>query len=134
MSAEWDLNSLRENLGEILGCVFTPMPRKKVLFSGKKQDGSTMVLYSPRATLQPGGFWWVDLSTRQYEALDQGDEGLLVFRPDGGELKLMKWDRLRRELLPEQLKHPVCGEEHWSLYLYPDCIRINGGPKKIFWE
>ena len=72
------------SLGEVLGlaskaseCNLRQVPRKKIMFQGRKPNGESVTLCSPQAKKQPQGFYWVDI-TQEHITLHADKEILMM--------------------------------------------------------
>lgn len=126
------------SLGEVLGlaskaseCNFRQVPRKKILFQGRKPNGETITLCSPQAKKQLQGFYWVDITQEQVYVLDETDKGLLFFRLAGNNLMLVVWSDLKQYLTSECMRYNANEGNHWKLYIYKDHIKVSGNTNEM---
>ena len=125
-------------LGEVLElasnaseCNLRQVPRKKIMFQGKKPNGETVTLCSPQAKKQPKDFYWVDITQEQARVLDETDIGLLFFRLAGNNLMLVSWSDLKKYLTSECMRYNANEGNHWKLYIYKDHITVSGNAKEM---
>ena len=110
--------SLSEGLGlasKASECNFRQVPRKKIMFQGRKPNGESVTLCSPQAKKQPQGFHWVDITQEQARVLDETDIGLLFFRLEGNNLMLVSWDELKQYLTLDCMRNNTNEGNHWKL-------------------
>ena len=113
------------------GCQLQQIPGKKIMFHGRLMNGSTVVMCTPQAKLQPQGFCWTDLTEVQYKLLDSYDRAIVAFRLEGNRLTMCHWSTLRRYLTRASMKNNSSEGNHWKLYIYRDHICVNGNPQTI---
>ena len=113
------------------GCVLTQVPRKKIMFHGRKKNGNSVIMCTPQAKRQPKGFFWTDITEVQYTLLDSYDEAIVVFRLEGNRLTMCGWDSLRKYLTRSCMTNNSSEGNHWKLYIHDDYIEVVGNSKKI---
>ena len=126
------------SIGEVLGlaskaseCSLRQVPRKKIMFQGRKRNGETVTFCSPLAKKQPQGFYWVDITQEQARVLDETDKGVLFFRLAGNNLMLVGWSDLKQYLTPECMRYNANEGNHWKLYIYKDHIKVSGNTNEM---
>ena len=121
---------------EAMECRFMPLPRKKILFMGCRKDGKTIALCTPQSKMHPQGFYWVDITQEQHRVMSDADEGVVVFRLEGGILSIVNWHELKQYLTPECMRYNANEQNHWKLNIYKEYIKISGNetrmPSKLY--
>ena len=126
------------SIGEVLGlaskaleCNFRQVPRKQIIFWGRKPNGESVTLCSPQAKKQPKDFYWVDITQEQARVLDETDKGVIFFRLAGNHLMLVGWSDLKQYLTPECMRYNANEGNHWKLYIYKDHIKVSGNTNEM---
>ena len=121
------------SLGEVLEltskaseCNFRQVPRKKIMFQGRKPNGESVTLCSPQAKKQPKDFYWVDITQEQAHVLDETDMGLLFFRLEGNNLMLVSWAELKQYLTLDCMRNNTNEGNHWKFNIYKNHIKVSG--------
>lgn len=115
-------------------CDFKQVPRKRIMFQGRKSNGETITLCSPQSKMHPQGFYWVDITQEQARVLNETDEGLVVFRLEGRKLLVAKWNDLKQYLIADCMRYNANEQYHWKLNIYEDHIKISGNNKEMSTE
>ena len=120
-------------LGEVLelaskasDCKFRQVPRKKIMFQGRKPNGESVTLCLPQAKKQPKDFYWVDITQEQARVLDETDIGSLFFRLEGNNFMLVSWAELKKYLTLDCMRNNTNEGNHWKLNIYKDHIKVSG--------
>lgn len=126
------------NLNEVLllaskasECTFRQIPRKKIMFQGRKPNGETVTLCSPQSKMHPQGFYWVDITQEQSRVLNETDKGLIFFRLEGRNLLMVKWSDLKQYLTTDCMRYNANEQNYWKLNIYKDHIKISGNDNEM---
>ena len=87
-------------------CTFTQVPGKKIMFHGRLSDGKTIIMCTPQAKRQQGGFCWTDITKVQYDLLNSYDHANVVFRLEGNRLVMFDWSWLKYCLTEDCMETP----------------------------
>lgn len=131
MSEYISLGDVLELASKASDCNFRQVPRKKIMFQGRKPNGGSVTLCSPQARKQPQGFYWVDITQEQARVLAETDEGLIFFRLVGLNLMLLVWSDLKQYLTSECMRFNANEGNHWKLYIYKDHIKVSGNTNEM---
>ena len=113
------------------GCRYQKITGKKILFESTLENGENIVMFTPQAKLQPQGFFWIDISSKQFEIFENYDNAILIFRLQGRLLMLVNWIDLKPYLNAKCMRSNSHEGEHWKLYIFTDHIKISGNPKEL---
>ena len=112
-------------------CSLYPIPKKRIMFSGTKSTGETIVLCSPQSKFNSAGRYWVDITLEQYQVLDAYDNALLIIRLEGNRLLLLGWEELKLHLKKEYIRYNENEQYHWKLHIYPKYYQVYSSDEKI---
>ena len=112
-------------------CSFRQIPRKKIMFRGRKSNGDTVTLCSPQSKMHPQGFYWVDITQEQARVLSETDTSLIFFRLEGRNLLMIKWADLKQYLTADCMRYNANEKNHWKLNIYKDHIKISGNDREM---
>ena len=125
------LNEVLILANEAYNCNLRQVPKKKIMFQGRKADGETITLCSPQSKMHPQGFYWVDITQEQARVLNETDKGLIFFRLEGRNLLMVTWADLKRYLSDDCIRYNDNEQNHWKVNIYTDHIKISGNEKEL---
>ena len=125
------INEAVANASKAAQCTFTQVPGKKIMFHGRLSDGKTIIMCTPQAKRQPGGFCWTDITKVQYDLLNSYDHAIVVFRLEGNRLIMWDWKGLKYRLTEDCMTYNKNEGYHWKLYIYDDKVKIIGNKKEV---
>lgn len=120
------VNEVLTLMSEATQCILKQIPRKKIMFSGIKDNGEFIILCSPQSKLHPQGFYWVDITEEQSRVMNKADKALIVFRLEGRKIVLVQWSELKIYLHEKCMRFNQNEQNHWKLNIYKDKIKISG--------
>ena len=101
------------------------------MYRGVTKEGKEITLLTPQSKLQPTGHFWVDITEIQYNVMNETESAAVFFRFDFNSFALVKWDELKKYLLPEYMYYTDQEKEHWKLYINGKTIKINGNKEEM---
>ena len=94
-------------------------PQKKIIFTGKTSDSKSIVIVTPKSSLNASKKGLVDFTLIQKNILDKFDVALIIFRLSNGEVFYTDYETLKIYLTDENMTYNERAFEHWKLHLYP---------------
>lgn len=68
--------------------------------------------------------YWVDLTLKQKNLLDQYKRGILIFRLEGYKLLVVNWATLLPLLTDVSMQYNSHEQEHWKLYIHKNYLKV----------
>lgn len=125
------LGDVVSSMSHKYSCVFSSLPRKRIMFSGQNRAGETLIFCSPQSKLHSQGFYWVDITEEQYRELSKCDVAFVIFRLENKVTSTVKWSELKPLLTADCMRYNSHEKNHWKLFIYPDYIKVNGNPEHL---
>ncbi|SDG30106.1 hypothetical protein [Desulfosporosinus hippei] len=114
-----------KELEEYLKTDLYQVPRKRIMFNGILNDGSTVTVCTPQTKLIPRGCGRIELTTVQVSILNNADHSILAFRLEDNRVYYLDFRNLKPYLTEEAAYYSEKrGITLWQLYIWNFCIQI----------
>lgn len=107
--------------------VFSSIPGKQIMYSGKLEDGRSIVICTPQSKLYAKGNAWVDITVAQYEIMNNADFAMLAVRPEDEGKIYLEFDQLKKYLSDKNMLSNSHEGDHWKLHIWPGKVKVIGG-------
>jgi hypothetical protein len=107
---------------------------KRIIFNGKLTNGKQILVCTAQSKLYPKGYAWVDITTLQFEILNNAYFGIFAFRTEPAKVYYVRFEELKKYLTDKAMVNNEREGDHWKLHIFPDHIKVLNNKNQLLIE
>ena len=114
------INTVVARIEKKINSSLSVYPEKTIIFKGMMKNGSSIIVITPKSSLDIRSKGLVDFTQIQKNILDESDIALIAFRLPNEEVFFIDYNKLKIFLTNENMTYNNRAFEHWKLHIYPN--------------